>query len=547
MAVYQRPKRVAVSLALALVTPAFASAAPADAAPTVATQSGKLQGAEIGDTQQFLGVPYAAAPVGALRWAKPEPAKPWPGTRSATSFGSQCPSFAWGPVPTPAGDEDCLFLNVYVPRGAKGSLPVAVWFHGGGFTGGASQDVDAAVFAAKTGVIVVTVNYRLGALGFASLPELDAETPTRSSGNYALMDQQAALRWVQNNIKDFGGDPNRVTAIGESAGAFSIWAHIASPRAQGLFQRAITMSGPNASLADGMPMVERSVEQTRGPSSKLATEFGCEPGPKLLACLRAVPASKLVTAAGAGRGWPGWTIILDGYVLPEQPRDLRERGDVAKIPVLSGNTENEGGFFTQMHAFRPGGGWTEDEYRKAVLPAPFGDEILAAYPPLKKGSPDDTFAAAMSDQWACGTDKINTIFGRLTTVYAYEFADRGAPPTMFAFPGAKGGAFHTAEIPYVFQTSYPAEIHPGPPAFSPDQKALSDRMLNAWGAFIWGKAPAPDWPEFGKAGQVEILAPGGDATLGSAEFRQKHNCAFWDTTKFGDWLVNTGNLARRQP
>jgi para-nitrobenzyl esterase len=525
--------------------PAVVTAAPLPVTDlVVAAQSGQLQGAEVGPSHAFLGIPYAAAPVGKLRWAKPESVTPWQGVRRATVFASQCPARGWGSSTAVIGDEDCLYLNVYAPRGAKIRRPVAVWFHGGGFTAGASQDVDPSIFAAKADVVVVTVNYRLGALGFASLPELDAENSSHSSGNYALMDQQAALRWVQQNINAFNGDPHRVTAIGESAGAFSIWTHVASPHAQSLFQRAIVMSGPGSSLSDGMPMFQRSVEQARGPSSKLAAELGCDRGPKLLACLRAVPAAKLVTAAGAEQGWPGWTIILDGSVLPEQPRALRERGKTAKIPILSGNTENEGGFFAQFNRLRPGGGWTEEEYRKAVLPAPFGDEILAAYPALKNRSPDDSYAAAVSDQFACATNKINTIFGHLTTVYAYEFADRDAPNTMLTFPGATGGAFHTAEIPYVFQTNYPTEIHSAPPAFSTSQKALSDRMLTAWGNFIWGRQPAPDWPLFSTSGETMILRPEGDIKLDAIEFRKKHNCGFWDTTKFGDWLVNTGNLAR---
>ena len=530
----------AITGALALMV-----AVPAVAEPlTVKTRLGLLSGTEMGQTTAYLGVPYAAAPVGRLRWAKPAPAAPWSGVRPATTFAAKCPSQSWGPGGGMAGAEDCLYLNVYAPKHAKGPAPVAVWLHGGGFTAGASQDVDPSRFVEKTGVVVVTVNYRLGALGFASLPELDAESPTHSSGNYALMDQQAALRWVKDNIKAFGGDPARVTAMGESAGAFSIWSHLASPGARGLFQRAITMSGPNASLSNGMPMVARVVEQARGPSSRLATQLGCEAGPKLLACLRAVPASRLVTATASAQGWPGWTIILDGHVLPRQPRSMREQGKLARVPVLSGNTENEGGFFTLTHRLRPGGGWTEDDYRKTVSAAPSGDRILAAYPPLKKGSPDETFAAAVSDQWACGTLKIDTIYSRLATVYAYEFADKAAPPTLFAFPGAPVGAFHTAEIPYVFQTSYPMDLHPTPPAFSPAQAALSDRMLKAWGDFIWGRKP-PAWPAFDKTGDTVILTPGGDRPLSFAAFRMKHNCRFWDTTLFGDWMVNTGNLARR--
>ncbi|MDP3853679.1 carboxylesterase/lipase family protein [Phenylobacterium sp.] len=537
----QRRSRLGIALGLLLALPAASQAAPNPL--QVTTRQGAVAGVEVSQTRAFLGVPYAAPPVGDLRWAKPAPAKAWTGVRPAVAFGAKCPSPSWGPQRGMAGDEDCLFLNVYVPKGAAKSRPVAVWFHGGGFTAGASQDVDPSRFAEKTGAIVVTVNYRLGALGFASLAELDAESGTNSSGNYALLDQQAALRWVAENIKAFGGDPRRVTAVGESAGSFSIWSHIASPHARGLFQRAITMSGVNSSFGDGLPMVERSVEQARGPSSKLATEFGCEKGPALLACLRAVPAAKLVAAAAKPGGWAGWTIILDGYVLPEQPRTLRENGKVAQMPVLSGTTENEGGFFTVGRRLRPGAGWTEADYAKNVSAAPFGAQILAAYPPLKHGAPDETFAVAVSDQWACGARKMNAIYSRLASVHAYEFADRQAPPTLFAFPGAPGGALHTAEIPYVFQTSYPSELHRTPPAFSPAQAALSERMLKAWGDFVWGRAPG-DWPAFSKTGETVILTPEGDKPMSSTAFGEKHNCAFWDTTQFGDWMVNTGNLAR---
>jgi len=537
--------RLSLGLALLLAAPTIVLADPGDGSLTVSTRQGALAGVDVGETRAFLGVPYAAPPVGPLRWASPAPAPRWTGVRPATAFGAKCPSQSWAPGGGMAGSEDCLYLNVYAPKAAKGPAPVAVWLHGGGFTAGASQDVDPSRFAEQTGVVVVTVNYRLGVLGFASLPQLDRESPTRRSGNYALMDQQAALRWVRDNIRSFGGDPSRVTAIGESAGAFSIWGHIASPGARGLFQRAITMSGVNSSFSDGMPMVERRAEQTRGPSSRLAAQLGCEAGPTLLACLRAVPASRLVTATASPQGWPGWTIILDGQVLPRQPRWMREHGKVARIPVLAGNTENEGGFFTFGHRLRPGGGWTADDYRKTVSAAPSGARILAAYPPMAQGSPDATFAAAVSDQWACGAHRMNRIYARLATVYAYEFADKAAPPTLFAFPGAPVGAFHTAEIPYVFQTSYPMDLHNGPPAFTPQQAALSDRMLEAWGDFIWGRRPQA-WPAFSATGDTMILAPEGDTPLSSAAFLRKHNCRFWDTTLFGDWMVNTGNLARRQ-
>jgi len=242
----------AASLALALAGVASGSAQAGTVttggpAPLVVrTDHGLVRGLDQHGAREFLGIPYAAPPVGPNAWRPPQPFPPWRGVRAATKPGHDCAqtgSLATG-VPTTSLFENCLFLNVYTPpRQAGHPLPVMVWIHGGGFTGGAGRIYDGAVLAARRHVIVVTINYRLSAFGFLALPSLDAESPDNSSGNYGLMDQQAAMRWVQNNAFAFGGDPGTVTIFGESAGGASVCANMASPTALGLFAHAIAESG----------------------------------------------------------------------------------------------------------------------------------------------------------------------------------------------------------------------------------------------------------------------------------------------------------------
>src|SRR6516165_7539522 len=219
--------------------------------PVVVTQQGRVGGVEKSDVREFLGIPYAAPPIGDLRWKPPQIHAPWPDVLDATMFRGHCAqrSSATG---TPSTSEDCLFLNVYVPNGADDGAhqnrtphlrAVMVWIHGGNLTIGESDDFDGRTLATIGDVIVVTINYRLGALGFLAHPALTAESPDHASGNYGIMDQQFALQWVQRNIIAFGGDPNKVTIFGQSAGGLSVLSHLASPRAAGLFHRAIVQSG----------------------------------------------------------------------------------------------------------------------------------------------------------------------------------------------------------------------------------------------------------------------------------------------------------------
>jgi hypothetical protein len=284
--------RTVFSLLLALFL--SDAAVYAQGRPTVQTDNGPVVGRQAGGVRTFFGIPYAAAPVGDLRWRAPQPRVDWTTPREASAFGNVCVQPVTGMLEGEeeaqgkiVGNEDCLYLNVYA-RGnaAPGSrLPTMVWIHGGAFLFGAGSDYDASVLAQKHGVVVVTVNYRLGSLGFLALPTLKAEAEGES-GNYGLMDQQAALRWVRNNIVAFGGDPGNVTVFGESAGGFSVCAQLASPAAAGLFHKAIIQSGPCTS-----PNNSGAATDSTKRNLDYAAKVGCKNGS--LACLRKTDPKKL--------------------------------------------------------------------------------------------------------------------------------------------------------------------------------------------------------------------------------------------------------------
>ncbi len=279
-----------MALAAALVTPVPAQAADD---PVVGTTAGWVRGQTTAEGRQFLGIPYAEPPVGKLRWKEPRPVRPWQGVRTAQDFGNKCVQRAgWDPgYERPSHTEECLDLNVYAPAGAA-RRAVMVWFHGGGLTGGAGQDVVPDTFARQTGTVVVTVNYRLGAMGFLATAGLDGEARDGVSGNFGMLDQQAALRWVRANIGRFGGDPGRVTIAGESAGGRSVCTQLASPSAKGLFRAGIIQSGAYGDC--GARPHRTAVSQ----GAAFAEKLGCTD----LACLRAKPAAEIL-AAQNGFDW----------------------------------------------------------------------------------------------------------------------------------------------------------------------------------------------------------------------------------------------------
>jgi para-nitrobenzyl esterase len=343
--------------------------------PVVATADGAVRGQAAAAGEEFLGIPYAAPPVGALRWQPPRPPAPWHGIRAATSYAPHCaqPSSTFGLAST---TEDCLYLNVFTPATSKArNLPVMVWVHGGSLRTGESNDYNPAALV-QHGVVVVTINYRLGALGFLADAAL-ASRPGGPSGNYGLMDQQAALRWVQRNIRGFGGDPGNVTLFGESAGGLSTLAQLVSPGARGLFQRAIVESGT-------YELTQQPLAAAEAAGQAFAAKAGC--ASNTAACLRGLPVSTILTDEDP----VGYTPDVDGAVLTKSVKTALARGQFNRVPVVIGTNHDEYRLFVAVIQFL-GGRVTAANYQSMIastlsVPAATAAKI-AARPPDGRSSP----------------------------------------------------------------------------------------------------------------------------------------------------------------
>ncbi|WP_225849933.1 carboxylesterase/lipase family protein [Streptomyces sp. HPF1205] len=511
----------AAAAAGALVT-AVLGAAPAPAAaahaPVVTVEQGGLRGIEQHGVERFLGVPYAAPPVGRLRWKPPQPAPRWSGTRSATAAGAECPQPGAGG--TAVGSEDCLYLNVYAPaRPAPSPRPVMVWIHGGSDIYGAGSLYDGSALAAR-GFVVVTINYRLGALGFLGLPSLAAESPDHVSGQYGLMDQQAALRWVHRNAAAFGGDARDVTLFGESAGGAGVCANLTSPTAAGLFQRAIAQSV----CIDPTPSQRAAQEQ----GTRIAHDIGCGTAKNAAACLRRMPVAAVVHYQGEE-----WHAAQGAPLLPLPIDDALREGRYNHMPVLAGATHDEGTTFIiqgyQDNPLRP------QEYLPALVHhfGPNAAKAVMRHYPLSAygGDPDRALSTAVGDgMFSCAVHRANTYLQRTQSqpVYAYEFNDRR--PLPYA-PGQGGlGAFHGSEVMYVFQSYVDPFGRTRRPPFTPAQQALSDTMARYWTQFARAGDPNgprdPYWPPFTERSQaVQSLSP--RAVHPEHHFAAEHQCGFW--------------------
>jgi para-nitrobenzyl esterase len=324
---------------LSLTACAAARAAAVGPAPAVVrTSGGLIRGAVTASYREFEGIPYAAPPVGDLRWSGPQPPAPWHGIRDASRTGSECPQQGKGGAAV--GNEDCLFLNVTtpLPDPPEARLPVMVWIYGGEDVSGAGPDYNTTKLTTQGDVITVTVNYRLGALGFLDIPQLAAHDP--DAGNYALADQQAALRWVHRNIAAFGGDPGNVTLFGQSAGGYAVCANLAAPGSRGLFQKAIVESGPCGNALPTAGAAERA-------STQVAAELGCGTARDILTCLRGKPAADLVNASTppVGPGTPvadaPWAYVAGTPELPQQPLTALRDGTAAPVPLIQGSNQDE--------------------------------------------------------------------------------------------------------------------------------------------------------------------------------------------------------------
>jgi para-nitrobenzyl esterase len=505
---------VVVGLCVPALPPASASAVGGGV--VVATHAGKVRGAVTGHgTRRFLGIPFAQPPVGALRWRPPQAVTPWRGVRPATSFGSRC-------VQPPSQDatsglvgaEDCLHLNVYTPaHRPRERLPVMVWVHGGSAVTGSGQDVDPTRLAEAGHVVVVTVNYRLGPFGYLANAAL--REPGATSGNYGVLDVLAALRWVRRDVAAFGGDPRRVTAFGESAGGVMINHLLTSPKAPGLFHRAIVESGPLTLKLDDLPAAEQK-------GAAYAVAAGCPgTGDAVAACLRAAPAAQLLTAA-AGRGWGS---VVDGAVLPQQPLDAMAAGRVMRVPVIQGVNHDEATIGIADRFDRKDGPLTAAIYPWALLYL-FGNKagwVQLEYPLANYTAPGAALSAVTTDGgFSCSSMRDAANLARRNRTYFFEFDDPDAPRR----PGDEDvsfplGSYHTAEIQYVFGAA--------PGTFTPAQLALSRRIQRYWTTFARFGVPlasGPAWRPFDPAAPSAFrLSPAGAPARPA--FAVDHHCAFW--------------------
>lgn len=522
-----------------------ADGSPSSDLSVVVTNKGSIKGTVAEGYRQFLGVPYAAPPIGKLRWAPPQPAAPWEATLDAKSLRSKCTQMTWVPPRTTQGGEDCLYLNIYTPVTGKDHdkqlKPVMVWFHGGGWIGGSSQDVDGHLLAVKGDVVVVTVNYRLGVFGFFASPALDAENPKHVSGNYAILDEQAALHWVQDNIRAFGGDPTQLTIAGESAGAISGWIHLVAPSSSGLFEKIIAESGPipldppagmdwTRGLGGTRPLQE---EEKNGPSSHLVSALGCDGAPDALTCIRSKPTQAVFDAVPPFR-FGEWGPVVDGVLLPDGVPALIQQGAYKKAPILTGGNRGEGGFGVLARLANGGKLLTDEGYKALVSGRPNGDRILTEYPASRYSSPDDAFTQTFDDAFVCSSLHTAKVLSAQTPLFMYEFQDNNPPATLFNVTvpaNVHTQAFHTAEIAYVFQAGYPNENRPGLPPFSPAQKALSDRMIQYWANFVKSGQPGSTWKPFSSSAAFFLLRPEGDGPVAEDTLVSEHRCGFWSSLK----------------
>jgi para-nitrobenzyl esterase len=524
--------------------------------PVVVTDLGAVRGVERNGALEFRGIPYAAPPAGALRFAPPLPASPWTGVRDASRFGASCPQTHRFDLTERSTTEDCLFLNVSVPPDLRPGerLPVLAWIHGGAFVGGSSSLYRLDRLAARGRMVVVSFNYRVGLLGFMAVKGLDAD----ANGDAGLEDQRLALRWIQRNVAAFGGDPGNVTVAGESAGAGSICMHLASPdRVEGLFHRAVVQS---AACLQPMPTVAASIDDS-DPSNppawkKVAERVGCGGSSDVVACLRAASVDSLLAAQDAvSSGVMSFGPSVGNGTVPAQASDAIRAGRVVRVPLLMGGTRDELRLYVAYaKLFSPFvADYSEAKLRSFWLPAYYGadapdpstpgrtrhDAIVTEY--VRGGAMDGASLGSMLSDHQTAVGITNCLYLRTSdalldlvpALYQFEFADPAAPVLGVGIakgmdPGFALGAVHSSELNYLFPAFSNTSAIDGP-ALAPASQQLADRMVDAWASYAATGVPRaaglPEWPRYGRGGRgVVLLEPGNPGPYDAA---LRHRCAFW--------------------
>jgi para-nitrobenzyl esterase len=493
-------------------------------AQTVTAPVGEIIGARDGGLVLYQGIPYAKPPVGKLRWAAPEPVKTSQQPFQANSAGNECVQKAifWRPGKTASWTEDCLTLNIYAPASGGANLPVFVGFHGGGSVNGAKTDWDPRELA-EAGNLVVTINYRLGALGFLALDELNKESKDgESSGNYGDLDKLEALRWVKTNISAFGGNPERVTIAGQSAGARGVCYAVASPEAKGLFQAAVMESGrdcPSVSNQEAVKSGEKFVEA-----------IGCKDDADKLACLRSKTPAEILDAQTKSK----MTIatVYGGSAQPKPALEAFKSGDFNKVPLIVGNTRDE----TRVFIYEANdlldqpvdqAQWENEVKMRLGAKA---DQAFAIYGEAASKAPGLALGSLDAEQkYICPTSLALEALSKWTQVHAYEFADVTAPIRPYAnVPSSFDlGVPHSAELPYVWGE----DTVPG--GLTSEQKKLSEIMRTFWVNLgsPEGLKGAVDWPIYTPDSLKRIVFKAGGQTeiISDVDYRKNRHCELFAT------------------
>ncbi|GAA4217308.1 carboxylesterase/lipase family protein [Actinocatenispora rupis] len=499
------------ALAGLLAVPAAATAGPTGTAgdpAVVTTDRGAVRGTVTADSRSYQGIPYAAAPVGELRWRSPRPAAAWTGVRDATRPGNACAQPTGLPVGVPSEHEDCLYLNVTAPARATGSTPVIVWIHGGSLMYGTGDMYGPARLSRDA--VVVSMNYRLGVMGFLTDDALDGGS-VNGSGSLGIEDQQAALRWVRRNIANFGGDPRNVTIMGQSGGGYSVCDQLASPTAAGLFDRAIVQSAPCTGDAS------RTRKAAEDEGTALAGKVGCADDPDRAACLRAVPASRLLAAYGTEvEPRP----VAGTPLLPRTPGAAFAAGRFNRVPVLLTVNHDEDRGRVAGQELTTGTPLTAAGYEKAVR-GRFGadaDAVLAEYPLGSGDSPGAKLGDVLTDaDWSTPTVDTAAALARWTPTRVAEFAEQdtpwyaGTPRVSFTV-----GAQHMSELAYLFDLSLFEKL-------TPAQVTLADRMADTWTRFAATGRTA--WPAY--TGTNRYVASIASGPWRRTDLAAAHGYRFW--------------------
>ncbi len=595
----RRTGRFALAATLLMTAMPLGTAVAAE--PTVVTTTGTfraVQSSSVAGVNAFLGIRYAAAPEGTLRWTPPQAPVPPKGVVVASSFGNACPQDPQDTSTTLlAQSEDCLFLNVYAPAGAtpQSKLPVFYWIHGGAFVFGTGASYDPSAMVAQHNIIVVTINYRLGALGWLVEPGLLAASSngfqnTGDAGNYGLMDQQFGMAWIQANIKGFGGDPEKVTIGGEFAGGLSVSSHLASTNlARGLFRGAIIESG--AYELHDLPS-ETSYESDFG--AAFDTALGCTQ-PVDAACLRSQPVAKIMAAQDAVFGADGISPDTGTKILPQGLATAFSTGQFIRVPVLQGSNANEGRLFepdvvplaASLDTVAAAGGpanydlshpnsfcasaqgqpatcnYVQEinsflgafDLPSTINSTAFDAAIAAEYPlanfpdpflPNNAPSSDEALSQIFTDLvFACNVFDSNTDLASFVPVFAYEFNDPNAPPSLsnsvikgpndqFGFPTASE---HAAELQFLFDLGPTLPLNAGEQTLAAEMKSYWANFVISGDPNIGGLPGAAPWTQFNATGLVQALVPGPAAPQPFRTFPVEHFCATWEPLLLAEELA----------